>query len=167
MGFIHVANMLSNVLGQGPVSRRLRRAVFRAIGIKIGRKTVIDGGGRILGTNIVFGEGCYINRDCYFDLTGDIVLGDNVAVGFRTTFITSKHEIGPPGRRVGPVVGANITVGSGTWIGANVTLFPGITIGAGSVIVAGSVVTMSVSPNVLVGGNPGRVIRRLETDPFE
>lgn len=56
----------------------------------------------------------------------------------------------------------NIEVGDGVWIGANSTILPGIVIGEGSVIGAGSVVTKDVDPDVVVAGNPARVIKRLE-----
>lgn len=35
---------------------------------------------------------------------------------------------------------------------------PGVTIGEGSLVAAGSVVTKSVPPGVVVGGNPARII---------
>lgn len=45
------------------------------------------------------------------------------------------------------------------WIGQDVLLRDGIRIGTGAVIAAGSVVTRSVAPYTIVGGNPARVIR--------
>ncbi len=45
------------------------------------------------------------------------------------------------------------------WIGRAVQLARGITIGTGAVVAAGSVVTRSVAPYTIVGGNPARVIR--------
>ncbi|MDE7447934.1 MAG: sugar O-acetyltransferase, partial [Helicobacter sp.] len=44
----------------------------------------------------------------------------------------------------------------------NVTICPGVTIGENSVIAAGSVVTKDVPPNVIVAGNPARVIKQLD-----
>ncbi|MBP7253406.1 MAG: CatB-related O-acetyltransferase [Alphaproteobacteria bacterium] len=45
------------------------------------------------------------------------------------------------------------------WIGQDVLMARNITIGTGAVIAAGSVVTKSVAPYMIVGGNPARVIR--------
>jgi acetyltransferase-like isoleucine patch superfamily enzyme len=39
-----------------------------------------------------------------------------------------------------------------------------VTIGAGSVVAAASVVTKDVPPNVIVAGNPAKIIRKLEVN---
>ena len=39
---------------------------------------------------------------------------------------------------------------------------PGVTIGEGSIVAAGSIVTKSVPPHTVVGGNPARVICSVE-----
>ena len=45
------------------------------------------------------------------------------------------------------------------WIGQDVTLARGIALGTGCVVAANSVVTKSVPPYAIVGGNPAKVIR--------
>jgi acetyltransferase-like isoleucine patch superfamily enzyme len=47
------------------------------------------------------------------------------------------------------------------WIGFQSIILRGVTIGRGAVVAAGSVVTRSVEPFTVVGGNPARLIRRL------
>tara|TARA_B110000971_G_scaffold21661_1_gene19635 strand:- start:8883 stop:9374 length:492 start_codon:yes stop_codon:yes gene_type:complete len=47
-------------------------------------------------------------------------------------------------------------------IGTSVTILGGITIGENSLIGAGSVVTKDVPPNVVVAGNPARIIKKLK-----
>jgi acetyltransferase-like isoleucine patch superfamily enzyme len=47
-------------------------------------------------------------------------------------------------------------------IGSNATIMCGITIGEGAIIGAGSVVTEDVPEEVIVAGNPARIVRRLE-----
>ncbi|MBW2608268.1 MAG: N-acetyltransferase, partial [Deltaproteobacteria bacterium] len=46
-------------------------------------------------------------------------------------------------------------------IGSNATIMCGITIGAGSIVGAGSVVIEDVPDEVIVAGNPARVIRKI------
>ena len=41
----------------------------------------------------------------------------------------------------------------------------GVTIGDNSIVAAGAIVTKSVPPNVLVAGNPARVIKSIEDQP--
>lgn len=48
------------------------------------------------------------------------------------------------------------------YIGAYLHIMPGVTIGTGSIVAAGSVVTKSVPPKMVVGGNPAKVIGSVE-----
>ena len=52
-----------------------------------------------------------------------------------------------------------VNIGHDVWIGQDVSLMPGITIGTGSIIAANSVVTKSVMPYEIVGGNPAKLIK--------
>jgi len=54
-----------------------------------------------------------------------------------------------------------ITIGNHVWLGANVTILPGITLGNNVVVGAGSVVTKSYPDNVILVGNPARVLRKI------
>lgn len=44
------------------------------------------------------------------------------------------------------------------YIGASSQIMPGVTIGEGSLVAAGSIVTKSVAPHTVVGGNPAKYI---------
>lgn len=44
------------------------------------------------------------------------------------------------------------------YIGSGAQIMPGVTIGYGSLVAAGSIVTKSVPPKVVVGGNPAKVL---------
>jgi acetyltransferase-like isoleucine patch superfamily enzyme len=57
-----------------------------------------------------------------------------------------------------------ILIGRNVWIGFGACVLPGVTVGEGSIIGARSVVTEDVPPFTIVGGNPARVIRRLNTE---
>lgn len=160
---IHLANSVSNALGQDVLSRRLRRAVLGTLGVRIGRQSVVDGGGYIYGNQLRIGERCFVNRGCYFDLTAYVSIQDDVEIGHGVTFVTAVHRLGPSARRAGPVLGRSIVIGDGAWIGANATILPGVTIGRGAVIAAGAVVVDDVPPDVVMGGVPARRLRELET----
>lgn len=51
-------------------------------------------------------------------------------------------------------------IGNDVWIGYGATLMPGVQIGDGAIVAAQSVVTRSVEPYSVVGGNPARLIRK-------
>lgn len=135
------------------------------MGVKLGRRAVIDGGGYIYGGKLAVGMNSFVNRNCYFDLTAHVSIGANVEIGHGVTFVTAVHELGTRDRRAGRVSGKPIRIGDGAWIGANATLLPGVTIGGGSVVAAGAVVNGDVPADVVVGGVPARKLRDLRTDP--
>lgn len=51
-----------------------------------------------------------------------------------------------------------VVVEDWAYVGAYSQIMPGVTIGEGALIAAGSVVTKSVAPHTVVGGNPARYI---------
>ena len=60
------------------------------------------------------------------------------------------------------VVVRPVRISSNVWIGFDVCVLPGVTIGEGSIVGAKSVVVADVEPYTVVGGNPARVLRRLD-----
>ncbi|SHE35618.1 virginiamycin A acetyltransferase [Seinonella peptonophila] len=52
-----------------------------------------------------------------------------------------------------------IRIGNDVWIGQDATILSGVTIGDGAIIATQSVVTRSVEPYTIVGGNPAKPIR--------
>jgi acetyltransferase-like isoleucine patch superfamily enzyme len=71
----------------------------------------------------------------------------------------------PPGERRSVTTGKPIVIGRNVWIAADATILGGVTIGENSVVAAGSVVTRDGPANVLVGGNPARMIRAIADEP--
>jgi serine acetyltransferase len=59
-----------------------------------------------------------------------------------------------------------VVIGDGTWVGTRAIVLPGVTIGSRAVVAAGSVVTRDVPDEVLVAGNPARVVRELTYPPY-
>jgi len=54
----------------------------------------------------------------------------------------------------------SVTIGNDVWIGANVIILDGVNIGNGAIIGANSVVTKNIEPFSIVGGVPGKEIRK-------
>ena len=57
-----------------------------------------------------------------------------------------------------------INIGDNVWIGGGVTINPGVSIGENTVIASGSVVTKDIEANTVAGGNPCKVIRKINED---
>lgn len=55
-----------------------------------------------------------------------------------------------------------ITIQDWAYIGSGSHILPGVTIGEGALVAAGSIVTKSVPPHTVVGGNPATVICTVE-----
>lgn len=58
-----------------------------------------------------------------------------------------------------PYSRGDVVIGSDVWIGREAVIMSGVTIGDGAVIAAGALVSRSVPPFMIVGGNPARPIR--------
>ena len=162
LGLVQLTERLLPLGGGG----RLRAALYRLAGLRVGRGTMIAGpltfgAGRHFRRNLRLGAGCFVNSHVYIDLAAPVTLGDGVSVGHHVIIITSDHAIGPPQFRAGALRPAPVTLEDGAWVGAGATLLPGVTVGRGAVVAAGAVVTKDVPPDTLVGGVPAKVIRAL------
>lgn len=139
----------------------LRRIILKAMGFSLGRRVRIKGAVSFFDAGTSFGDGAFVNFECFFDASAPITVGAHVQIGPRAMFITGSHTIGNSEKRGIGNSAAPINIGDGTWIGAGVLVLPGVTIGPGCVIAAGSVVTTDTDANMLYGGVPARAIRPL------
>lgn len=133
--------------------------IFNHGKISIGNEVVIFRNCEIL-SPVSIGSRTFLNRDVY--VRSGTLIGENVAVGPFTRFVTDTHDLGPPSRRAGASRFDEIVVEDGVWIGAGVTILGGVRFGHGSIVAAGAVVTRDVPANVLVGGVPARLIKELK-----
>ena len=113
------------------------------------------------GKNINMGKNVFINSGCRFQDQGGITIGDDVLIGHNVVLATLNHDINP--RKRSTMHPAPISIGHDVWIGANATVLPGVTIGDGAIIAAGAVVTKDVPPNVIAGGVPAKILKKIET----
>lgn len=113
------------------------------------------------GERVSFGDNVFINTDFMVLGSGKITIGNNVLIGPGARFYTPNHSMDLDTRRAGWEIGLPITVEDDVWLGGSVVICPGVTIGARSVVGAGSVLTKDVPPDVVVGGNPARIIREI------
>ena len=90
-----------------------------------------------------------------------ITIGDDVQIGPNVQLLTPTHPVEPEPRRDKLEAAKPIVIGNNVWIGGGAIVLPGVTIGENSVIGAGAVVTRDVPANVVVVGNPARVVRNL------
>lgn len=113
------------------------------------------------GYNIEVGDNFYSNHNLVILDVGKVTIGDNVMFGPNVGIYTAGHPIHPDSRNSGYEYGIDITIGNNVWIGGSSVVNPGVKIGNNVVVGSGSVVTKDIPDNVIVAGNPARIIRKI------
>ena len=113
------------------------------------------------GNNIYIGSDVFINFDCVILDVCSVIIGDYCQIGPGVHIYSATHPLDPEERARGLEYGKPIAIGQNVWIGGRAIINPGITIGNNVVIGSGSVLTKDIPNNVLVGGNPARIIKSL------
>lgn len=94
-----------------------------------------------------------------------VKIGSGTMVAPNVTIMDSDfHALWPPDNRaINPAIenDADVLIGKNVWIGNQCLIKKGVTIGDNSIIAAGSVVASNIPANVLAGGVPAKVIRKL------
>ena len=96
------------------------------------------------------------------DLSGHIIIGNDVMMGPNVTMRTYSHahdRLDIPMNQQGFEPEKVMHIGDDVWIGANVTILPGVNVGSHCILGAGAVVTKDVPDYAIVGGCPAKIIR--------
>lgn len=115
-----------------------------------------------IGHNVQFGDYCNIACNVHF--------GNNILLAGKVSFVGKHdHTFNVPGQTIWQGKrGENGTtiVEDDVWIGTGAIIMSGITIGKGSIIAAGAVVTKSIPPCEIWGGNPAKKIKDRFSSPI-
>jgi len=117
--------------------------------------------------NVKYEKPVYVGPNSWMELRGKLYLDSGTIIGPRLKVLTSNHNYqGSMLPYDDKYIVKDIHVHKNVWIGSDVTLLPGIEIGEGAVIAACSVVTKSVPPLAVVGGNPISIIKFRNSDEY-
>lgn len=114
--------------------------------IEIGANTRFHGSCIHAYRKVEIGKNCLIAANC------QIMDGS----GHHPSFENVENRINTTGEVKEVIIEDNV------WLGTGVVVLPGITIGYGSITSANSVVHKDIPPMVIAGGNPIKVIKRIE-----
>lgn len=113
------------------------------------------------GFNIFLGENFQSYNNCMLIDNATITIGDHVLLSNNVALYTVNYPFNPYLRANGFEQAKPITLGDYVCIGANSVILPGVTLGNNVVVGAGSVVTKSFPDNVVIAGNPAKVLHKL------
>lgn len=108
-----------------------------------------------VGENFNMQHGCIID-DSFCEL---IKIGNNVTLAPRVHILA--HDASTK-MFLGYTKIGKVTIGNNVFVGANTTILPNTKIGDRVIIGAGSVVTKDIPSNVVVAGNPAKIIMDID-----
>jgi UDP-2-acetamido-3-amino-2,3-dideoxy-glucuronate N-acetyltransferase len=115
--------------------------------------------------NASVGRRCKISSHTF--VCEGVTIEDNVFVGHGVTFINDSYPraTAPDGnlQTESDWTVEKTVVRRGASIGSGSTVLSKIVIGENAIVGAGSVVTCNVPPNVIVAGNPAKILRSITT----
>lgn len=113
------------------------------------------------GANIEVGENFYCNYGvCILDVC-KVIIGKNCLIGPQAGIYAACHPLDRNLRAQGLEYGKPVTIGDDCWIGGRAVINPGVCLGDNVVVGSGAVVTRSFPSNVVIAGNPAKIIRYL------
>lgn len=126
---------------------------------------------------ITIGSDCYIGDESRIWCAKEVKIGDRVLIAHNVNiFDTATHPInkieryehekivkekGMPINLCQNISEDAVVIHNDVWIGCNCIILKGVEIGEGTIIAAGSVVTKSVPSNVMIAGNPAKIVKNL------
>lgn len=140
-----------------PRAWRLRRAIIRLFGGKVGQATIFRASCRIIHPWLLqIGDFCSIADGATVYNLGPITIGSHTTISQGTYLCAGTHDYTLAHM---PLRRPPITIGSGVWVAAEAFIGPGAVIGDNTVVGARAVVMGTVPAGVVVAGNPARVVK--------
>lgn len=107
---------------------------------------------------VIIGNNSQINKNCTIDFSGGLIIGDSVVISENVNIMTHSHGYDP----ISKPIKKQLIIEDRVWVGSGVTILPQVDyIGHESIIASGSILTQSVMPKSIYGGNPARLIKSI------
>jgi acetyltransferase-like isoleucine patch superfamily enzyme len=133
-----------------------RKFVFKIVGVKIGRGSVIHMGAKFFNPKgVEIGDDTMVGDNAFLDGRDKLKIGNHVDIASQVLIYNSEHDLNAPDFHA---VNEPVEISDYVFIGPRAIILPGVKIGKGAVVAAGAVVTKSVFDFAIVGGVPAKVI---------
>lgn len=118
---------------------------------------------------LLIGDETFIGHQCTFSIAQAIIIGRHCLVAGEVRVQDQDgHPLDASLRRQGEPVSADmirpVKIGDDVWIGAGAVILKGVSIGDRAIVAARSVVTRDVPADVVVAGNPARIVKNLSSE---
>lgn len=143
-----------------PFSPENADALHNLFGDRLGRNSTVQP--RLKGVcfdRVHIGANVMIMPDCLMMARGGITIEDDAMIAANVQLISNNHDLYD--RNI--LICKPVCIGRKAWIGAGATILPGVSVGENAVVAAGAVVTKDVAPNTIVGGNPAKFIKSIQS----
>jgi acetyltransferase-like isoleucine patch superfamily enzyme len=111
----------------------------------------------VCANRVEIGDYCILGRDVFISDTNEHPVDPEERLKATIVFWSSRNV-----DRYHSVDNSPVIIGNNVWLGERAIILKGVRIGDNSVVAAGSVVTNDVSENTIVGGNPAKIIKKLD-----
>ena len=108
--------------------------------------------------NLCIGTRAYVGKDCFFDLSDQIIIDSGAVIAMRVTILTHFDAGASQLAQRLPRMTKPVHIHAGAYIGAGSLLLPGVDIGEGAVVGAGAVVTKDIPCGSSFVGVPARAM---------
>jgi putative colanic acid biosynthesis acetyltransferase WcaF len=140
----------------GPKSYKFRAWLLRVFGAKIGHRVIVRSSVRIRHPWLLeMGDYACIGDNVEVYNLGPMAIGAHTTVSQNCHLCAGTHDFKDPAF---PLIRSAIRIGRGCWICADSFVGPDVCIGDNVIVGARSVVMKSCGPDVIVSGNPSRVL---------
>lgn len=137
-------------------SSRIRRAVLRVFGARIGQGVIVRPRVRVkfpwnlcIGDRSWIGEGVWIHNQAILTVGSDCVLSQEafITTGSHDTQVSMDLMVSP------------VSIQDGAWITARAIVLKGVTVGCNAILTPGSVASEDLPADMVARGNPARPYR--------